>query len=277
MITAFIPSKDRAAQLDILLNSLKRLSKLEIDKVVVLYKASNPQYLDGYCKLSEYHKNIKWVYDDNFYEDFFRALDECDEYVLGLTDDTYVYRECPFTLKEFKDVWAYDNLCMSLRLGLNTIVQDIENPSKLLRVPLDNTISFPSGTFYEWNWQKESIDYNTGYPISLDGHIYRKDVLTNLSKAVEFKNLREWEGNLVYYTRDSVKSLDKMFCWEKSLTVNIPINMVQPPYIEKVSPFSIHPMKMNQLFLDGERFDIDLTDDIIGSHQYLPLKRGIKL
>jgi hypothetical protein len=273
MITAIIPTKDRAPQLDILLQSLSRLNF--IDNIVVLWKASSDKFKQGYQKAFDNNDVIDvMVEEKNFYEDYFKSLDYCDDYVLGLTDDTFVYREAPFNQAELLSTFSYDTLCVSLRLGLNTVIQDIANPNKMFSIPQEEELIVEGGKFLRWDWQKVGLDWNTGYPISLDGHIYKKEVLTNLSKAVEFKNLREWEGNLVYYAKENLKSLNKMVCWEKSLCVNIPINMVQPPYNINVSPFAQDYRKMNEEFINGERFYVDYKEnEIKGSHWYLPLQK----
>ena len=51
MISALVPSKDRACQLRLLLESIKQNADDIFTKIHILYTASNDEYEAGYIKL----------------------------------------------------------------------------------------------------------------------------------------------------------------------------------------------------------------------------------
>ena len=196
-------------------------------------------------------------------------------HTLFLTDDTFFFRKFPYPKEMI--FHAFDNpqvLTVGLRMGENTVVQNPYNPSEKLHVPT-NWYS----DFAVWDWTKESHDKNTGYPISMDGHIYRTQDMLDMTESIQFKNLREWEGNLVgnlWANKGKFPRFtgDMMGCFKESTTVNIPISMVQYPFQANVSPYGVSTEQMLDLWKQGKRIDLEkMFKNVVvnGSHILTPL------
>ena len=94
MINALIPSKDRACQLRLLLESIKQNAGSIVTKIHVLYTASNEGYEAGYIKLQEEEilDNIEWQKEKDFTKDFIGAInDYSSDYICGIVDDCVFY------------------------------------------------------------------------------------------------------------------------------------------------------------------------------------------
>lgn len=280
IMQAFIVSKDRACQLDATLRSLAKHTTL-VDKVTILFKASNSDFKKGYHKCFERHFPFKThgIEETNFHDDFIERLELISkeaEFVLGLTDDTVIYRQLYCDAQDIKNWWEDETLCHSLRLGRNTTIQDCSTGLKMRKIPGMVPADYKNTDneyFISWNWKKLGGDDNLNYPVSIDGVVYESDELLQMSKSINFKNLREWEGELVAKTRKENKKCE-MMCNELSSCVNISINMVQSPW-NKDMPYYISEKELNDKFLNNEIIDLSETfknQKIIGSHQYLPLK-----
>jgi hypothetical protein len=279
-ICIFTVSKDRPLQFQAMLESV--LTNLDSHATIVgLVKTSNERYKEAY---NQVYKEIKGQFfnanllcwpENQFYEDFLtnlRFINTNWTYLLGLTDDCVGYRKAPDNLWSYLDLFDNEELLtLSLRLGQNTIVQDIEDERKKIVIPTP----FEKG-YTIWNWYRENPDINTGYSLSLDGHIYRTKDLLDLSESFSFKNLREWEGEGVAKFRDWVKrgwKRNLMACLENSYYVNIPMNFTQPPFHETVGPFGESLQEQLKRFEEGFRIDLEKTffKDVVvkGSHQYV--------
>ena len=109
MINSIIFSKDRAAQLDLLLKSIGKNAK-DIFQLKVIYASSEISFEKGYEKLIDKYPEVKWMKESsNFKEDVLSAIDNTEsEYTCFFTDDDIVYRkineeDLTSKLKEDKD------------------------------------------------------------------------------------------------------------------------------------------------------------------------------
>ena len=284
-IAILILTKDRPMQFDCCLNSLTKNFPWA-SNVFVLIHNETPEYTSifhGYDDFEAYNngdipKLIVIPEKNGFKESLvntLRQIKEEYEYILLLTDDTICYRE----LKEIDPLLSlfYDDdiFTVSLRLGENTTNQNPDDASDKISIP----VPFVGGTA-TWNWRKESPSKNTGYPISMDGHIYRSEQIADMTERIPFNNLREWEGELVAATRSDIFkevywNYSMMACPQKSCCVNVSCNMVQYPFNIKCGPYSMTTAHLFDKFVDGYRVNLDKTLEnihIVGSHQYLPLK-----
>lgn len=209
-------------------------------------------------------------------ETILKKIKETCKFCLFMTDDTFFFRKFPYP----KDMLfrPFENpqlLTVGLRMGENTTVQNPYNPSEKLNVP-----AFNDKPYVEWYWTEKPHSENTGYPISMDGHIYRTLDMLDMTESIEFKNLREWEGNLVGNLWNNKGKFprftgDMMGCFRESCTVNIPISMVQHPFQANVSPYGVSTEHMLNSWKEGKRIDLEkmfggLT--VNGSHMLLPLQ-----
>lgn len=97
MIDALIFSKNRAAQLDLLLRSIRRHAQGLYRSLTVLYTGSSGDYLRGYQQCFAEHVEAKFVLEYDFESQvrFWLSLYGDDVPVSFLVDDDVFYRDAP--------------------------------------------------------------------------------------------------------------------------------------------------------------------------------------
>ena len=264
MINTIIFSKDRALQLRLLIESIKRNAPGMFD-IHVLYKASNEDFKKGYEKLQSENiiPSITWVEETNFKEQVLRLLNSDYEYSCFFTDDDIIYGQVfeNIILKEMQDEEVF---CFSLRLGLNVnkcYTMNCENIVKPLE-ERDNII--------KWDWTVHYMDF--GYPLSVDGHIFRTGDILPLAKNISYHNPNMFEGNLQIFDE---YPKNKMVAFSRSVLVNSPSNIVNDTHPNrKGETFGIAAGELNAKYLNGEIINYDgiSFENITGCHQELEYK-----
>jgi hypothetical protein len=264
MINGIVFSKDRACQLKLLIDSIEKNAK-NIFELKVIYTYTNPEYEKGYEKLINQYPEVKWVRESsNFKQDVLSSIENTDSnYTCFFTDDDIIYR----TLKE-EDLTRHleedkDAFCFSTRLGLNT--------NKCYTMNCDNVIrpSFEDDTFISWDWKVHYMDF--GYPLSVDGHIFRTKEIFKLTKKVNFSNPNTYEASLQMF--DNFPR-NKMWSYKHSALVNSPSNIVQNTFQNrKGETHGVSTKDLNDAFLSGGFIELDKIDfsNIVGCHQELEL------
>ena len=277
MINALIPSKDRACQLRLLLESIKQNADGIFTKIHILYTASNDEYEAGYIKLQEEEilDNIEWQKEKDFTKDFIGAInDYSSDYICGIVDDCVFYKKLPSGVELIEQEFKDDVFCFSFRMGLNTTVQNYLQPERRYQLKDANVDKH----FVKWNWKEWDSILNYGYPISLDGHIYRGKELATLTTKYKFDYLRQWEGVLAGNTRrDKTNDLgDHMVAYRQNVLFSIPCNCVQdPPLISgQINPYTEDDL--NERYLKDEVIDFDslecMFQNVSWCHNEIPLE-----
>jgi len=277
MINAFIPSKNRACQLRLLLESIKQNANGIFTKIHVLYTTSNEGYEAGYIKLQEEEilDNIEWQKEKDFTKDFIGAInDYSSDYICGIVDDCVFYKKLPSGVELIEKEFEDDVFCFSFRMGLNTVTQNYLQPERKYHLKDANVDKY----FIKWNWKDWDSVLNYGYPISLDGHIYRGKELATLTTKYKFDYLRQWEGVLAGNTRsDKTNDLgDHMVAYRQNVLFSIPCNCVQdPPLISgQINPYTEDDL--NERYLKDEVIDFDslecMFQNVSWCHNEIPLE-----
>lgn len=264
MINGIVFSKDRATQLKLFLDSVEKNAKNIFD-LQIIYKSSHDDFNEGYEKLKKSYPNIKWINEsDNFKNDVLSCIDKDNyEYTTFFTDDDIIYREIKEedllkNLKEDKDCF-----CFSMRLGKNVNWCYTMNCDNVLKEDYEDE------KFIRWNWQLHYMDF--GYPLSVDGHIFRTKEIKKLTKKVQFHNPNSYEGALQIFNNFPRKN---MWAFKESVLVNSPTNIVQ-----STSPnlngqeHGVSAKELNDKFLAGSEIVMEKIDfsNIRGCHQELEL------
>jgi hypothetical protein len=241
-------SKDRACQLDLLLRSLKNLSKQANFSVLYTYSESHEL---SYRLCSSEHQNVNWIKESNF-------CAQTKELIRGktclLTDDTVFFRDITL-IPNVKESEIF-----SWRLGYNTYIQDHVTGRKqpyLVPDSMDSTvISWNPNNYPEW--------CNYGYPFSFDGHIYPQGMLSDILQNKTFKNTNEMEG-ILHSFRSYITSISSNL---HSSCVNIPANNLSGLTASGVyHGYSLE--KLKEIYIQGGRiYPIQKSKKaIIGCHQ----------
>lgn len=239
---AIVFSKNRPMQLDLLLTSLSRNAKGLFD-ITVLWTGG-----EGYRICSQEHPEARFVEEDGLTYQV-RALLREGSLVTFLTDDDVLYR--PLTAIPYLPP---NVICFSLRLGMNTNYC----------YPLARSQRVPEKV--AWLWEQEDGDF--GYPMSLDGHIFRA---SDLIPVLGHFTTPNWLEVMLMKAAPTFKR-PYMTCFSESRLVGLPLNRVQDEMPNRNGgTYSVQ--ELNQRYLRGERIDLDALDfsDIHGAHQEIPL------
>jgi hypothetical protein len=270
MISAIIFSKDRASQLDLLLDSIDKNGSNLFD-IHVIYTSSSESFQEGYNLLQGQRDYINWIKQESPPSDFreivLSTIERSEEYVCFFVDDNILYRKIETTLESIDGMFRYFEsesqqlLCLSLRLGSNTSVQ---NEYKNTMCPFPLELIEVDNLYAVWDWTMLPKQTNFAYPFSVDGHVYRRDqVLEMVTYDFDTPNGLEGSGKF------SVLLPNLMACFDDSALVNSPINIVGSSANKAGEKHGIGLEELNDLFLSGRSIDLESMDfsDVRGCHQ----------
>jgi len=260
MISVIIYSKDRASQLDALLKSMYRYIKnINLMKISIIYSYSSAKYKEGYQKLkrSFFHKNIIFINElsssENFKDLTIKSIDNNEPFAIFFVDDDVFIRSWFLNdgmldfLKHNEDV-----ACVSLRMSPE---YDYCYTLKISTPPP------PFEDNQKWMWIDLKGDW--GFPMSLDGHIFRTDDILHRLRKIEFCEPQSLEQQLAR----TCPLLERpyMVCYQQAIILNVPINKVQICNDNHAGlSFSYSVEMLNDLFL--KKCYIDITSFVNLSH-----------
>lgn len=266
MINAIAFSKDRACQLELLLYTIKKNAP-GVFNVNIIYTFSNEEFKRGYDVVKEKYPEFNFVQQtDNFKDDTLKLLNSNYEFSTFFTDDDIIYKpinsseEIENLIKSDEDVF-----CFSLRLGENVThcyTMNCENILKNQEVIEDK--------FIKWNWAVHYVDF--GYPLSVDGHVFRTKEILKLVRNTPFHSPNTLEGNL--QTFDNFPR-EKMVAYKTNVLVNTPNNIVNNTHPNlNGQKFAMSAKALNDKLLSGETLEFEAMDfsNIVGCHQELEFK-----
>lgn len=257
-ITIF--SKNRAAQLELFIRSFKTYVKNSDNYTLkIIYLYTEPQYEKGYDKLiSMNFPNVSYTKEGNFAQNIIDSINISDPHIVFFSDDNIFKNHYEFYDEQMK-IFNADKeiLCVSLRLHPRLTYCYPQN------IPQTPPKFMEYHTFY---WPGQSGDY--GYPMSVDGHIFRTAELYPILNMRNYANPTNLENFLVMNTI----RLPKMICYDKSIIVNNPCNRASGTAGNIHG--SIDLSELNTYFLEGKLITLDNIDGIenISCHQEIEIK-----
>lgn len=266
-INLIIFSKDRAAQLHLLLESLCSHQYYHLFDVNVLWKASSPEFAEGYS-LCKYNWSTPQFHEekDPFEFETKRQLAYSSSLVSFCTDDMVFFRPANLQLLDYLNGGTFYSACVfSFRLGFNTIEQDIHAGTKQ---PSLHKFLEQDG-FIKWNPHNYHPHSNYGYPFALDTHVFRTEIILDCLRNKSFKNTNELES-LLHRERHRISEI---WSYKHSCAVNIPTNTISG-VTRAGEKYSLDLVEANRNYLDGARLDLNsiLMTKIVGCHQEIELK-----
>ena len=246
-------SLDRAAQLDALLRSYKmHCGDWDKNNTVVLAKCSGGPMREGYQRVMGLHNDpsIKWVWEpalpSSFKQFVLSSLDlDHHKLTMFLVDDIVFKDGFSTSDPEFNLLMSDQRvLCLSLRLW-NGITYCYPTDSSVTP-PLVQ----PNGVF---TWTGSQGDW--GYPMSLDGHVFRTTQIKYLLSAIAFHNPNTMESKMAESAWWFAQTQPSMVCYPYgSKLVNIPANRVQNTCLNRVGNTATTE-QLNEEFLAGKRLN----------------------
>lgn len=273
MAHGIILSKDRPAQLHLCLESIEKNSKGIFDTISVLYDADNTFSEFGYGEVKKAFPKVSFIDEVNYYEDIKSLVDVDYKLTAFFTDDDIMYGEIPVHRFHIQSLFRELDpvCCLSLRLGLNTVIQDpyIQSPTQ---PPSSGFHNIESGRFIAWQWRDCPPYMNFGYPMSVDGHIFRTSELANVLSQCKFNNPNQQE--IAMSSKADMMGV-YMVCFPRSVLINTPLNRVQSTCMNRAG--EIHgqtPADMIDKYLSGYKLDLNSLNgiEIVGCHQEIDLK-----
>jgi hypothetical protein len=253
-VNTIVFSRDRAMQLDAFIRSVRRFAPGLMPNLSIVYAATAEDFRKGYEVLQREASDVYWRSEDDFRSDV-RALVGTHDYVVFNTDDDLYYKRTDrFYLDE-------ETACFSFRLGLNTVYC----------YPLDQEerVSEPElhRTWFAWRWVDQSVG-TLGYPLALNGHVFRANELKEWLYEIEFSNPNELESALQQFL---IETRPKIAAFRHSRLVNVPANLVNETHPNR--NWGVYTLdELNKRFLAGERIEIEAMDfaHVHAAHEEIP-------
>lgn len=277
LVNAIIFSKDRPAQLDALLRSIREQAERWEDRGrwAIVYVASTPELLAGYARVQSEHASDAL----GFIEEGVSGLD-FKQIVVNTMRAQHKANDAPWCMflvddMIFKRAWPIDGgepmsrlksdprvLCLSLRLCPRYNFCYAEN--RRVRPPF-------MARYGRWNWRRASGDW--GYPMSVDGNIFRYADMLPLVEQIGFRHPNSFEDEL---SKRPPKKRPLMTCHAEAVVVNLPVNRVQHEFQNRAGQeHGISAEELNRAFLQGKRVDLApvyALNDNRGCHHEMPLR-----
>lgn len=245
-------SMNRACQLDNLLASLEEnYLDLISSKITVIYRQTSKRMKIGYDKCSKQHPLINFIEQGIFKKDVISAIDITQKYTMFLVDDILFLRkfsllDSSYEEFEFTSLNNQEIVCHSLRLypEINECYT-LGQKNTFVKNP------FYFGNLMIWDWKNQPADW--GYPMSVDGHIFKTGFIKKMCEKLDYINPNTFEAAMAGLASIGYVSGTKMSCSRiTSKLLNIPANMVQTVFDNKHGTTDSVEI-LNDRYLSGER------------------------
>ena len=260
-------SKNRACQLQLLLNSIDKNAITLFDEVDVIYIYDTIEFQKGYEILIKKYEKINFIKENNFYTNVLKSINDNIEFTTFLVDDNVFYKNIGSPQFDILNTISSDPnvICFSLRLGLNC---NYSHPADLHYKIGDYEIN---GEFLKFNYKLQRVDF--AYPLSVDGHIFNTSFIKKLIITMRnFPNPNVMETKLQSFLHLIPHYI---VSFKESKLVGVPVNIVNNTHQNKKG--KEYPMSteyLNQKYINNEIIDIDKIqfNDINGPHKEVEYK-----
>lgn len=242
-------SYNRPMQLQAYIESFYKHTK-NINHITVIYRADGSDYEKGYEKLKNTFSNIQWIKQERPPNDFKRLTlnaiyhsNSKARFVVFAVDDIIVKDKVDFheVIGLMDKTHAY---VFHLRMGKNItrsyMAGKADSPPRM--------IELEPGLF-AWKFGFGGAEW--GYANSVDMGVYRKEDIRSFLEREHYTNPNLLEGRWSRLNNQQRFGL----CYERSKTINIPMNVVSTFKNKNLRSFSAKELLSK--FMRGDRIDID--------------------
>lgn len=213
-------SKDRAAQLELFLRSMKKFFPewSKYSDIHILYTYSTEAFGAAYTKTIALHPEMHYAFENQgmFKMDTLNLIDKKRFFTMFFVDDNIFKNHFTLQCEEVKDfVIREDIACVSLRLCPR--INYCYTMNVMMTPP-----KFLEERHYVWKWYGASPG-DWSYPMSLDGHLFKTEEILPLITLLNYSNPNTMEGALA----NSPFNIPHMICFNDSKIFNVPANKVQ--------------------------------------------------
>lgn len=267
-LNVIIFSCDRAMQLQACLKSFeKNLYNNNKDKniqISVIYKTTNEDYKKGYESLLTEFNYINFINETQSFKKTLLTLFSQNKSPLTmfLVDDIIFVSPISLQDKQFELIKNPNMLCISLRLYEG--ITDCYATGQTSPVP-----KFIKGNV--WSWLNQSGDW--GYPMSVDGNIFKTDTIRYFVENGSYSNPNTFEAALDGY-KNNFSNLYLCCYMDVPRLINIPENRVQNLFNNRFAK-GYTAEELNKEFLNNKIIDIEHYQGMKSNTVHVPA--GLKL
>ena len=265
-------SKNRPMQLEVCLRSLKtHFNEYESCDKVVIFKATDKDYMDGYRILMTEYPEVKFVHETVFKTDVLKSVNPTNKFTMFVMDDIIFKNSFSLNDKPFQIMVANGKenvLAVSLRLhkGISYCYATDKN-SKLPKFARD----IPNEACV-WNFIGCEGDWSVG--CSLDSNVFFTDYIMLLLNKIDFYNPNTLEAglNIPWVTHLQIKHPTYLICYpDKAKMINVPANRVQNVYQNRFEN-SFSEKELNDMFLNNKRISLENVNNIDTNSVHYPIQ-----
>lgn len=269
MITTIVLSRDRPAQLHLLLESLEKNGG-NLFETIVLYEYSNAEFEQGYknCQ-NHFYESRKWDFrfpirwkerrHATITKDLLEVTSYSRELICLFNDENILFNSLP-SYRTIKELFNYYSLsALSLRVGNNTVIQNpYEDADYFAEIPQKG--EFVMGKFLIWNATDVEQYTNFGMPFSSNGHIYHQNVIKNIFELSEVEYIDDIEESIqkkLYGGHFQGRVPPLMSCLEYSAVIH---NSIKKVMDSGTNGLGLNTSDINKRYLDGKKIDYESFD-----------------
>ena len=260
MIDVIVFSKNRPLQLYALLESMFFYTDASQSASITVIYTCDDLYNNALNEIIQKFDNVTFIKQSNFKKDVATALfSSTNDYCTFLVDDIV-----------FKNTISLGNIVELLKNNPGLLTYSMRMGLHLsFCYPTDKEQPIPDGSIisqtFVWNWLNSQGDWN--YPLSLDGHVFKKTDIMNWTSKINFNNPNQLEDFMQY-----AKTLglpQHCACHVISSIVNMPINRVQNEYANRCG--EVDPARLLDVWNDRKKIDIEHTFKILNKSAHFPI------
>jgi hypothetical protein len=277
VVNIVIFSKNRAAQLEALLRSFYENCEDDLSqhKISVIFAFDGDMW-QGYRKLQfslKNKKNIKWIPQqatDNFGILLLSCLDHQQEMTMFLVDDILFKKKFSFEKDGVFKALKTSNKVLTASLRLYPGINFCYPTHQLHPVPNYSTVYFENQEVGLVDWTQNTTN-DWGYPMSLDGNVFRTNDIYPLLSTLNYKNPNSLEGFLASFAMQCFGNEKPLVAFYKdnSVLVNIPANMVQEEVKTNRFVLTLPIDVCQEKFMNGEVIDIAPLQNILNHSPHI--------
>jgi len=265
-LSVTIFSYNRACQLHACIESFMA-SCVESDevKVNIVYKYDTEEYKAGYVKLKEAYStrsNIVWHEEKDFKAQTKQIISDVDStFTMFLVDDIIFVDRFSIEDSQFS-LLKKNSMLLAVSLRLHDGVSHCYATNKIQQIPrfVKNNV---------WLWKSSDGDW--GYPMSVDGNVFKTDLIKNIVSNLEFNNPNTFEAALDLASKNN-NVAEYMCCYvAKPKLINIPANRVQDLYKNRFAE-GLSSAELNKLYLQGKTINIESYQNIKPNTVHVPVE-----
>jgi hypothetical protein len=261
MINIISWSKDRAPQLDLMLQTYKKhFKEWKTQPFNIIFKYSSEEYRKGYELVQKYHPEFNYILETNFRDDTLRCFNQSKEYYVSfLVDDDIFINDISLEDEEFKEFDRNPLItCLSPRLAPYVDFCYTQN------APAQKPVLNEKNVF---NW-REKCTGDWCYPYSVAAfHIFRKTDILALNN-IQFRAPNSFEGNALCSI--PFHGRDYMICYNQAKTFTAANNKVQTENNNRHENTDRLDV-LNSVFLSGKRLDENENSGLIATTCHGPI------